>query len=321
MIQTLRHWAPNGDGFRLALYQTFDDEKLDRSRRPVIIVPGYGMNSFIFSFHPGGTSLEGYLAGRGFEVWRADLREQGETQRAGGRSDFSLEDLAVTDVGVVIDKALEQTRSTAPRADVIGCSLGGTLMFAHAALNPRHRMASLVAMGSPLRWQKINPLLKLAFGSPRLVGLVQLRGSRSIARRALPILARHTPWLLSIYMNPEITDLSAVDDLVRTVEDPNRHINRELAEWIQRGDLYVRGVNVSEAVSRVENPFLCVVANGDGIVPRETAVFAYERVRSADKTLLEVGTEQIAMAHADLFISREAHERVFAPLSAWLAGR
>lgn len=321
MIQTLRHRAPNGDGFRLALYQTFDEEKLDRSRRPVIILPGYGMNSFIFSFHPGGTSLEGYLAERGFEVWRADLREQGETQRAGGRSDFSLEDLAVTDVGVVIDKTLEQTRSSAPRVDVIGCSLGGTLMFAHATLNPRHRMASLVAMGSPLRWRNVNPLLKLAFSAPRLVGLVQLRGTRALARWALPVLARRTPWLLSIYMNPEITDLSAVNELVRTVEDPNRHINRELAAWLQRGDLYIRGVNVSEAISRVDNPFLCVIANGDGIVPRETAIHAYERVGSPDKTLLEVGTDQIAMAHADLFISREAHERVFAPLAAWLAGR
>jgi len=318
-MKTIRHWAPDGAGFRLALFQTFDEAKLVPGRRPVLIVPGYGMNSFIFSYHPGGLSMEGYLVDQGFEVWRADLREQGDTIREGGSSNFSLEDLAVTDLGAVIDKVLAETRTGRDRVDVVGCSLGGALMFLQAALNPRHRMEALVSMGSPVRWEKINPLIKLAFSSPALAGMIRVRGTRKIAELALPVLARKTPWLLSVYMNPEITDVSAVSDLVRTVEDPNRHINRELAAWIQNRDLVVRGVNLSDAVGRVTNPFLCVVANGDGVVPRETAAYPYYKVKSPCKKLLEVGTETIAMAHADLFISREAHERVFAPLSAWLA--
>ena len=65
-------------------------------------------------------------------------------------------------------------------------------------------------------------------------------------------------------------------------------------------------------------PLLCVFGNGDGIVPRDTATFPYHQVGSAQKGLLEVGTSDITMAHADLFVSRECHERVFAPLSAWL---
>ncbi|MCU0656335.1 MAG: alpha/beta fold hydrolase [Polyangiaceae bacterium] len=318
-MKTLRHWAPNGAGYRLALYQTFDEGRLVPGRRPVIIVPGYGMNSFIFSYHPGGSSLEGYLAEQGFEVWRADLREQGDTQWDGGSSNFSLEDLALTDVGVVIDKVLSETRTGAERADIIGCSLGGALMFLHAALQPAHRMATLVSMGSPVRWERVHPLIKVAFSSPRLVGMIRVRGTRKIAELALPVLAKRTPWLLSVYMNPEITDVSAARELVRTVEDPNRHINRQMAEWIQRRDLIVRGVNLSEAIGALDNPFLCVVANGDGVVPRETAAYPFYKLRSPKKKLLEVGTDTIAMAHADLFISREAHQRVFAPLAAWLA--
>jgi pimeloyl-ACP methyl ester carboxylesterase len=318
-MKTLRHWAPNGAGFRLALYQTFDERRLVPGRRPVLIVPGYGMNSFIFSYHPGGVSLEGFLAERGFEVWRADLREQGETQRDGGSSNFSLEDLALTDLGVAVDKVLSETTTGADRADILGCSLGGALMFTHAVLNPKHRMGTLVSMGSPVRWERIHPLVKIAFSSPALVGMVRVRGTRKIAELALPVLAKRTPWLLSVYMNPEITDVSAVRELVRTVEDPNRHINRQMAEWIQRRDLVVRGVNISEAIAALDNPFLCVVANGDGVVPRETAAFPFHKLRSSKKKLLEVGTDTIAMAHADLFISREAHERVFAPLADWLA--
>jgi esterase/lipase len=120
-------------------------------------------------------------------------------------------------------------------------------------------------------------------------------------------------------MNPTLTEQSAAREMVKTVEDPNRYINREIAHWIKSRDLYVRGVNVAERLKRIENPLLCVLALGDGIVPRKTAAYAYEAVGSTSKKLLEVGTASLAMAHADLFVSNEAHKRVFEPLAAWLA--
>jgi pimeloyl-ACP methyl ester carboxylesterase len=284
----------------------------------VIIVPGYGMNSFIFSYHPSGPSLEGYLAQAGFEVWRADLRNQGGSRSIGGSDRYTLEDLALTDLGAVVDAVLERTRTSADRADMIGASLGGTIMFIHAVLERRHRLGSLVAIGSPVRWLSIHPLVKAAFLSPTLAGMIRLRGTRRLAEIALPQLVRLTPWLLSIYMNPRITDTSAAREMVKTVEDPNRAINRQIARWIRSRDLVLRDTNISEALRSVTRPLLCVFANGDGIVPRDTATFPYEQVGSTRKALLEVGTREISMAHADLFVSRECHERVFTPVAAWL---
>jgi alpha-beta hydrolase superfamily lysophospholipase len=139
-----------------------------------------------------------------------------------------------------------------------------------------------------------------------------------MAGLALPLLARYLPWVLSIYMNPEITDTSAAKELVKTVEDPNRHVNREIARWFASKDLVVRGVNVSDALPKITEPFLCVLASHDGIVPRETALYAHERIGSKNRQVLEVGTTEIAMAHADLFVSSEAPERVFRPLASWL---
>ena len=282
-------------------------------------VPGYGMNSYIFSYHPRGPSLEGYLAKAGFEVWRVDLRAQGRSVSIGGGEDYGLEDLAVTDLGAAIRAALERTRTTSARADVLGASLGGTIMFVHAALNPAHAIGSMVAMGSPVRWIEIHPAIKLAFSSPTLVGLVRFKGTRKIARLALPHLVRRTPWLLSIYMTAGITDLGAADEMVKTVEDPNRHINREIACWIRDRDLVVKDVNVSEAIRSIKAPLLCVLARGDGIVPRRTAEFPFLSTGSDIKKLIEVGTQDLAMAHADLFVSNEAHARVFEPIATWLA--
>jgi pimeloyl-ACP methyl ester carboxylesterase len=317
-LQTVAHSIPNGDGWHLSLFQSWDEGRLVPGRRPVLIVPGYGMNSFIFSWHPGGLSLEGYLAHAGFEVWRVDLRGQGASRSVGGGDQYGLEDLAVTDLGATMAAVLARTRTGAAKVDVLGASLGGTLMFAHAVLNPAHAFGTLVAIGSPVRWVEIHPLLKLMFASPAVAGWVRLRGTRRMAERALPLLARHAPWILSIYMNAEITDTRAAGEMVKTVEDPNRHVNRQIAHWIHDKDLVLRGVNVSEGLGALTAPLLCVSAWGDGIVPRRTAEFPYLAVGSTAKKLLEVGTSELAMAHADLFISREAQVRVFEPIAAWL---
>ena len=95
----------------------------------------------------------------------------------------------------------------------------------------------------------------------------------------------------------------------------------EIAHWIRNKDLVVRGKNLSEEIGHLHNPLLCVLARGDGIVPRRTAEFPYLAVGSREKKLLEVGTRERAMAHADLFVSNGAQEGVFAPIAAWLAAQ
>ncbi len=317
-MRSLQHFIDNRDGWHLSLHQTWDPERLERGRRPVLIVPGYGMNSFIFSYHPRGISLEGFLAAAGLEVWRVDLRGQGESRSVGGGENFGLEDLAATDLGAAIDALLERTHTAASSVAVIGASLGGTIMFSHTALRPKHSIGAMVAIGSPVRWVEIHPAIRVAFGSPTLVGLVRLRGTRRIARVALPYLLEHTPWVLSLYMNPSHVDPGAVSELVRTVEDPNRYVNKQIAQWIRDKDLVLRGINVSESLLGLELPLLCVVANGDGIVPRATAEFSYRRIGSSDRTLLEVGSQDMRLAHADMFVSDEAQSRVYAPVRDWL---
>ena len=317
-MKTIEHSIPNGDGWQLSLFQTWDEERCLPGRRPVLIVPGYGMNSFIFSWHPRGLSLEGYLARAGCEVWRVDLRGQGGSRSVGGGDDYRLEDLALTDLGAAVAAVLERTRTGSKRVDVLGASLGGSIMFAHAVLNPSHAFGALVALGSPVRWVEIHPLLALAFSSPALAGMVRLRGMRRLAEIALPFLARRAPWVLSIYMNAELTDTSAASEMVRTVEDPNRHVNRQIAHWIHDKDLILRGVNIAEGLRDVVSPLLCVSAWGDGIVPRRTAEFPYLAVGSPVKKLLLVGAPELAMAHADLFISNESQIRVFEPIATWL---
>jgi pimeloyl-ACP methyl ester carboxylesterase len=320
-MRSLQHFVPNGDGWHMALQQTWDPDKLLRPSRPVLIVPGYGMNSYIFGYHPRGVSLEGALAAAGLEVWRVDLRAQGDSRSIGGDDRFGLEELAVTDLSAAIHAVVDRSHTGAEKADLIGASLGGSIAFAHVALVDDHRVGALVAVGAPVRWVKVHPLVRAAFGSPTLAGLVRFKGTRKLAGAALPLVLKRMPWLLSIYMSPGQIDHGALDELVKTVEDPNRWINKQIAQWIREGDLVVRGRNVARELRRLQMPLLCVVANGDGIVPPETARFSYDQVASEDRTLLVVGDEELSLAHADMFISDQAHDRVFAPVRDWLVRR
>src|SRR5512140_1240972 len=96
------HFVPNDAGHDLALRRVAPESK--SKARPVVIVPGSGMNSFIFGFHPAERSLEATLAHKGLVVYSADLRGQGKSRSAPGTSEaYGMAELAVDDVGAVID--------------------------------------------------------------------------------------------------------------------------------------------------------------------------------------------------------------------------
>lgn len=311
------HLVDNGAGWRLALTRFTPDTGAPHGR-PVLVVPGYGMNSFIFGFHPKGPSLVESLVMRGLEVWTVDLRGQGRSIRARGSNKYGMAELAIDDVGVAIRTALERTATGHDNVDLLGCSLGAALSFAHLACVPSAPVHALVSMAGLVTWVETHPLLRLAFGSPRAASLVRLKNTRRLARVALPLLVKVAPSLLSIYLNHESTDLSQAARMVQTVEDPHPVINREIAEWIKNGELVVRGVNVSKAVSSMTKPFLCIVAAHDGIVMPATARWAYDAIGSGEKELLVVGDDALKVAHGDLFLCHGAQERVFAPIATFL---
>jgi alpha-beta hydrolase superfamily lysophospholipase len=318
MLKIRNDYVPNGAGWELAVSRWIDPDHFVPGRRPVLVIPGYGMNSFIFGYHPRGPSLLESWVSAGFEAWTVDFRNQGNARRAGGVTDYRLDDIACTDLKVTIDHVLANTETGADRVDGVGCSLGGTYLFVHLACVPDHRLGSVVSMGAPLRWEQIHPLLALAFRSTWLAGNLRFSGTRELAHVVFPLLIK-VPKLLSIYLHTSHTDCSNPRELCRTVEDPNPVLNREISLWLRGRDLVVRGQNVTEAMHTVDRPLLAVIANADGIVPEKTALSCYEHWGSADKEVLRVGDETTRFAHADLFISSHAPERVFAPIARWLA--
>lgn len=311
-----RYLVDNRAGWRIALTR-YRGTRATRGRA-VLIVPGYGMNSFIFSFHPTGPSMVECLAARGLEVWTVDLRGQGRSIREYGNHRYDLGALAVEDLGTAIAHVLAHTSTQEKKLDLVGCSLGTALAFAHVALVQQAPVHALVSMAGLVTWRDAHPVVRFAFGSPTVAGWMRVKNTRRIARLALPLLSKIAPSLISVYINERSTDLSQAARMVQTVEDPHPIINREIAEWIRRGDLIVRGVNVSACLAEMKHPFLCVVANHDGIVLPTTARHTFDTIGSTRKEILFVGDTEMPIAHADLFLCKGAQPRIFAPVADFL---
>jgi pimeloyl-ACP methyl ester carboxylesterase len=309
--------VPNGEGWLLDVRRTWCPQRVQSDERPLILIPGYGNNSEVFAYPDPARSMEGFFARHGREVWSVNLRGQGASKREKGSRVFGVDDLALTDLGAVLDFVVRHTQTSREKVDAIGASLGGTALYVHSALQQEHVLGKLVAIGSPLRWVNRHPLIAMALKRPGWVGWVPVRGSRLFLRTAFPLL-KHFPIGLRAYIHPQTLASPDIRKLVAAVDDPNRHLTRQLAEWIAQRDLIVRGENVTEALSRSQNPLLCVLGNADGIVPSHTALSAIEASGARQKDVLRVGTRQLPFGHTDPFIHRDAPQKVFRPVFEWL---
>ena len=318
MLEKRTFLVDQGTGWQVALHRYRDPRALRSDTDPVVIVPGFAMNSFILGYHPTGRPLTAYLAERGYEVFCVDLRGQGEARAVTGSRRFGLEDVALVDLPVAVDAVLERaTHAAEAGVSLVGCSLGATYMFMNAAWRPHPRIARLVNLGGPLRWDAVHPLLTLLSRAP--IGAFPIRGTRRLARAALPLLAK-LPGVLDLYLNPALCDLTRPEALVNTIDDPIPRINRQIARWVQARDLVIEGRNLSVDAANIRLPLLTIVANADGIVP-EATVTSGDRLVSTPPALRRVvvaGDARTRMAHADLFMSNVAEANVFSPLADWL---
>lgn len=310
-------FVDNGQGWELCLKRSSDPRRLDPERRPVVILPGYGMNSFVFGYHPEGSSMIETWVARGHEVWTVDLRSQGATVCRGGDATFGLAELALHDLAVAFDFVVANSLCRPSTLIGVGCSLGGALLYGHAACVPGHRLGAIVGMGAPLRWEAVHPLFRVVSRSPRLAWLAGHFSRREVNTRVLPLIAR-VPRLISLYLHPQMVDLRHPERLFLSVSDLLPQLNEEMACWMAQGDLVFEGVNVTEAFWRTELPLLCVVGTGDGVVPEASALSACRRARPAPCEVLRVGDAERPYAHADLFVARDAPRDVFVPVARWL---
>lgn len=307
-----QHHVPTSDGWSLSLWRL----RIDAPPRgtPVLFVPGYGMNSYIAQFHPSGRSFLDVLLDAGLDPWGVDLRGTSTSGPGPDAGAVSLEAFALRD----LPAAVQYVRQTAgvQQVHAIGCSLGGSMLLAHVALSADSGVDRLVAIGTPLDWGR-SRRRRILGRLMQTVGAIPVKGTRPVARVALPVVARLAPAALRFYLNPSITDVGHAVALTRTVEDPHPAINRDIGAWMRR-DLRMSGLSVLDELSRFDRPTLLIVGSGDGVVPRPAALSVIRATAGPVSVRLVAHPDGHPVGHADLFVSDIAPSEVFEPVARFL---
>jgi len=316
-----RRFAVTRDGWALELWRHAPARRDEPTRAtPVLLVPGYAQTPHLFGVHPRGPSLLETLLAAGFEAWTLHLRGTGQSRpRHGGAGPVSLAAYADEDLPAALGVVLEGREAAGGRAFVIGSSLGGSVVYGYLARCGAARIAGVVALGAPLRWESPHPILRALFASPQLAARAPMDGASRLFTGAFPRLGR-AGWLAP-YVNPAHVLVEDARTLMGAVTDPSPSVNAEIAAWLARRDLVLAGTDVAAALRRITVPLLVVTANRDGLVPPAAARSAAEAWGGDDSEVLEVGTRDDWFAHADLFVAPTAPTRVFAPVARWLAVR
>ncbi len=321
-LPTEKHMVTTKDGWTLVAHRALvadpasAGEPAPVTGSPVLVVPGYGTNSMLFGARPGGRCFLEALAQAGLDAWTVDLRGQGMSRRGSAPRRFGMAQQAFGDLPAILDYIA--TLLGKRKLAAVGCSLGGSLLYAYAARHKGGRLERLVTIGAPLRIVRPHVAVAVAglLGAP--LANLPIRGTRFMARHALPLLPRHAPRALSIYMNPDLVDLSQVEILSQFVDDPHVGVSRELVRWVRRGRLVVDGLDVARALQGLDMPLLVVMAYGDGIVSPESCKSVVSVLGQDKVEELMIGGPELRVAHADLFVSQIADEQVFQPIAGWL---
>lgn len=310
---TQAHRVTTPDGWRLNVQRaTRGGRPVDGP--PVLFVPGYGMNSHIFHHHPGDQTFAEVLMDAGLDPWSVDLRGTSTALAPSRRAIPRLADQAFIDLPGVFDHIAAATG--AERVNAIGCSLGGLMLYAHAGRDD-HRIDRLVTMGSPLVMTADTfPLRTFGRLGPALAR-IPVKGTRRIARAALPIVRRAAPGLLWFYMNPDLIDLSDPEVLVGTIEDPSPDISAGLSRWIREGSLVLAGHDVTRGLAAYDRPLMVVYADDDGVCPPRAALTAVDAA-SGPVEVMRVSHADGPVRHADLFVAHFTPTEVFPPVAAFL---
>ncbi len=313
------------DGWRLALHRYRASEPTHGL--PVILCHGLSANRYVFEI-PRAPSLADYLRRHGRDVWVADLRGSGMSDRPRlVRSDvpysWDFEDHLRHDVPAIIDRVMASTGSAG--VHWVGHSMGGLLILAHVASHPDPNMASIVTIGSPTDFTKMNTdMFRLVLGMKPLFEKLPISPLPFLGRPIAPL----APWIpasawgLFHQSNLEPWIARKVVALASTPLSAGKL-------WLDFGRFVETGVFAPEAgTPYLENlhesdaSIFTIGGSKDYMAPPQavSAMCKGENAGGNGKRLI-LGKESGCIddyGHVDLLVGIRAHHEVFPRIIEWL---
>ena len=268
------------DGVTLSLYRA----RAYRDRRPaVLLVHGAFSNHRLWTdASTQGGGLAHFLTERGLDVWLADLRHHGESDREPADARWRFEDWILHDAAVFVTRVRDETDG-APLI-WLGHSAGGAIglcWLARAAVPGS--VAGIVTLGTPGP-HRLGPVrVSLA--------AVTIALSRAVGRFPARLFRMGS-------------------------EDEAAGILADWMAWNVRGSwVGADGFDYLAALTRIETPFLAVAGEGDRFFAPPPACDQLVRVAGSSRKELLVCA---GLSHRGLARDARARERCWPRIAQWI---
>lgn len=232
----------------------------------------------------GGAARKGlarFLVERGHDVWLADFRHHGASEREPGPFRWHFEDVIRRDAPALLAEVRRET-GVAP-CIWVGHSLGGAIGLAALAYDPRAGPTAIVTFGTP--GPVMSPWRRALAATT--IGICRTKGR--FPARVLRLGSEDEPAL----------------------------VLSEWMTWNLRGSwIGIDGFDYLAALKRVQTPFLSIAGTGDRLfAPAPACRALVDRVGGNAKTFAAVGP---ALGHRGLLLDPRADEHCWPLAADWI---
>jgi len=300
-----------------------------RRKTPALLLHGFGANGWCFRA-PAGRSLGWFLAERGIDVWIPELRgtrSSGPPEGRGGtwtddaaRREVTFSAKLTRDLPALLDHVRQAHGGS--ELDVVGHSLGGTLLFAHLATEPDVPIRRVVALAASVRYGV--PMLARAIAAAEQSRLPWRAVPNPIPLRLLCRLGAYTRIVLPAHEHFNVANVERATLLRMMKEGVEDATLAELAEIVRWGEGDTGGPwgrSLLESLGQVRAPLLLLGGAADRHVRPAALREVLGAWGSVERRLLVLGRNagcELDYGHTDLLLGARAPRETFPLIAEWL---
>ncbi|MBN1945395.1 MAG: alpha/beta fold hydrolase [Bradymonadales bacterium] len=287
---------------------------------PVIMLPGLGLNSWIFYGGAGGGTV-GSLLQAGREVWLLDFRGVGASIHARGNGRVRIADRLTEDLPAMIAHVQELTDSD--QMDMVGHGLGGVYIYLYALIEQNTPIRRAVTISASLRPSpQVLPAAARGRVAREMVGLL---GRVPLGRWSGRLLGRLRTRLIPAYFHEPQGQSEVIEAFVDQGLAPVRHTEfAELLSWMSIQDLRALAPvrDRYTGMRRLGFPTRFLVGADDPITPPHLVFEAFDKLGGQERDFVVIGRAHghgRDYRHVDILLGDEVQQEVSPLVVDWLS--
>jgi poly(3-hydroxyalkanoate) synthetase len=316
--------AVTADGWEIAMHRHRPATPNDKP--PVIVCHGFSSNRTSWDLDRE-HSVGVYLSERGYDVWIISLRGAGDSSKPGLFNKYTyswnFDDYLFKDVPAVIEYVKKETG--APKVSWLGHSMGGMLMYAYLSAGNPENINTVVAVGSPLTFDKLVLWAEEAKANAHRARMVKMIPSGPLTEVVAPIYFPMRGGMLDvmIWNSENFTIPTQCRVAGHSEESFPGTLMGQFADWIVEGSFksedgrhdYLAGMK------NIKTPFLFLAGFMDNLGMPQSVKGAYDLIGSEDKEYRIFGKANgcaVDYGHIDLIAGENAPGEVYEYIYRWL---